>query len=206
MNKQVTTKRTLTLSAFVFLLIISFSIMKPIEVQAASTSENYKEWMDVCHTMLVNFKKHHFKYGTSAKSSYKSAVKHKRRADCAHYVSWCLQEYGILDKGDTFYVKSSGSIRKKGFKSFGSKVKVIRMNKRCSSAHLEPGDVVCWKNPGHLNIYVGRSSSGKRLWYDGGKVSTKNNKNGSRYTKTSAKSLGYLNKRKISYVIRIKNL
>lgn len=206
MNTKSKIRRFSGLSIFVFLLLMSLTLAKPAEVKAATDNDNYQEWMNVCHNMLVNFKEHHFRYGTRTKSSYESALKKKRRADCAHYVSWCLQQYGVLDKGDTFYVTSSGRLRKKGFHSFGSKAKVIRVNRRCCKTDLQPGDVVCWKHPGHVNIYAGRSSSGKRLWYDGGKVSTKGNHSGSRYKNTHAKALGYLNRRSISYIIRIKNL
>ncbi len=167
---------------------------------------NLSRWMDVCGDMLSNLKKYKFHYSNSrTKHTFSAAVRKSRRANCSLYVSWCLQQYGAIKKGQTFYVLGSGSIHK-NFSKWGSKVKLIRVYKRCSRAKLQPGDVVCWQGSAHSNIYAGRNSSGKRVWFDGGKVATKGNSAGSRYSHTGKRSLGYLNNRTISYIIRIKNV
>lgn len=189
-----------------FLLMMVLLLAKPEVSYAKMNVKNYNRWMKTCQTMLTNMKKYKFRYSNSGiKSYYKKAVRSARKTNCANYVSWCLQEYGALKRGKTFYVSSSGKIRK-NFGSWGSKVKLIKVYKKCTSVKLQPGDVVCWKSASHVNVYAGRSKSGKRLWYDGGKVSTASNSNGSRYTNTKKRYYGYLNSRKISYIIRIKNL
>ena len=211
MNSKTRRSKTL-LILLTFVLTISIFYSQPVTVSATivgntqQVSSNYDRWMNVCGGMLYKMKKYNFKYSNSnTKSTFRSALNNSRRSNCALYVSWCLQQYGVLKPGQTFYVKGNGSIRK-NFGSWGSKVQVIRINKRCSSAKLQPGDVVCWKGTAHSNIYAGKSSKGTRLWYDGGKVATASNRTGSRYKYTSKRALGYLNSRRISYVIRIKNV
>lgn len=168
--------------------------------------ENLNRWMDICEKIGDNLRKRKFKYGNSGtRSTYKAAISDGKRSNCALYVSWCLQEYGAIKKGRTFYVRSSGSI-KKNFGKWGKKVKVIRMNQSGASANLEKGDVVCWAGIAHCNIYAGRNNSGERLWFDAGKSATYSGRSGSRFENVGAKTQSYLNSRRISYVIRIKDL
>ncbi len=210
--------KTLCHRAALFTLALSLAFgmffVEPAFVQAETAEKeevqeeesNYDRWMDVCDTMLKNLKKYRFRYGNNGvKSTYKQGKARGRRCNCALYVSWCLQQYGAIDFGDKFYVKGSGKLWR-NFRWDSDKVKVIRVYKRCSSTKLKPGDVVCWSGTAHANIYAGRSKSGKRLWYDGGKVATRGNHRGSRYSKTGKQAYGYLNRRRISYVIRIKDV
>ena len=129
-----------------------------------SENTNLNRWLKICENMGKNLKKKKFKYSNSGtRSTYKGALSSGKKSNCALYVSWCLQQYGALKKGRTFYVRSSGSL-KKNFSKWGKKVKVIRVNKTCSSADLQKGDVVCWAGIAHCNIYAGRSNSGDYLW------------------------------------------
>lgn len=199
------TRLPIQLLAIVF--TCSFLLLTPIHVHAEEESgSNLNTWLNVCETMGDNLKSKNFIYSNSRpKSTYSAALAHRRRSNCALYVSWCLQQYGALKPGQTFYVRHSGSLRK-NFSRWGSKVKVIRVNKRCSSTDLQPGDVVCWAGIAHCNIYAGRNNSGDRLWYDAGKASTYSGHTGSRYQNVGAKQLSYLNSKRISYIIRIKDL
>lgn len=200
-------KRFIRTSAL--LLAFSFLFIEPASVFAAKTPQketNLERWLNICETMGDNLHKKRFRYSNSGtRPTYKRALSSGRKSNCALYVSWCLQEYGALKKGQTFYVKGSGSI-KKNFSKWGKKVRVIRVYKRCRSTKLRPGDVVCWSGTAHACIYAGRNKSGERIWYDGGKVATYGNSSGSRYKNFKVRHLGYLDGRKISYVIRIKNL
>ena len=81
-----------------------------------------------------------------------------------------------------------------------------RVNKRASRVNLKKGDVVLWNSMGHTNIYAGKNSSGERLWYDAGKSATYGHHSGSRFANIGKKTQGYLNSKKISYIIRIKGL
>lgn len=171
-----------------------------------SENTNLNRWLKICENMGKNLKKKKFKYSNSGtRSTYKGALSSGKKSNCALYVSWCLQQYGALKKGRTFYVRSSGSL-KKNFGKWGKKVKVIRVNKTCTSADLQKGDVVCWAGIAHCNIYAGRNNSGDRLWYDAGKSATYSGRSGSRFENVGAKTQGYLDSKRISYIIRIKNL
>lgn len=180
---------------------------KPVaKAEKKDRETNLDRWLDVCETIGDNLKKRHFIYSNSrTKSTYKAALSRRKRSNCALYVSWCLQEYGALKSGQTFYVRGSGSIRK-NFRKWGSKVKVIRVNKRCPSANLQAGDVVCWSGLAHVNVYAGKNKDGDRLWYDAGKAATYSGRSGSRYENVGAKQLSYLNSKRISYIIRIKDV
>lgn len=171
-----------------------------------SENTNLNRWLKICENMGKSLKKKKFKYSNSGtRSTYKGALSSGKKSNCALYVSWCLQQYGALKKGRTFYVRSSGSL-KKNFGKWGKKVKVIRVNKTCTSADLQKGDVVCWAGIAHCNIYAGRNNSGDRLWYDAGKSATYSGRSGSRFENVGAKTQGYLDSKRISYIIRIKNL
>ena len=166
---------------------------------AQQKKDNLKRWYNVCNNMLKKLRKYHFHYGYSAGSTFKNALKNGRKCNCAAYVSWCLQEYGAISKGGTFY-SNHGSIRKKGFSFDKTKVKVIKVNKGVSRAHLKPGDVVCWRSFSHVCVYGGKDKSGRNLWYEGGKNAT----NGSRrYVATKKRRSSYNDRQTVGYIIRI---
>lgn len=205
-------KTELSIFIFAFALICCSLFFVPTTVQAEGTtttsqsSTNLNRWMSICETMGNNLKNKKFKYSNSGtRSTYKSALSGGKKSNCALYVSWCLQEYGALKKGQTFYMRTSGSI-KKNFKRWGSKLKVIRVNRSCSSTNLQEGDIVCWSGIGHCNVYAGRNSSGDRLWFDAGKSATYSGHSGSRFEEIGAKQQSYLDSRRISYIIRINDL
>ena len=180
------------------------AVIKNTKTAAQVKAENRQRWLKICKNMLVKMKKYHFRYSNgSLKSTFKKAVRKKRRSNCASYVSWCLQEYGATKAGQMFYSSSSGKVRK-NFK-WGSNIKVIRVNKRCSKVKLQPGDIVTWKGHPHVCIYAG-TYGGHRYWYDGGKISTASNSSGSLYKNTHMQRESYLSGRTIGYIIRIKDI
>lgn len=196
------------LPIYIFALALTCSIffLTPAHAYAEETNTNLDRWLNVCETIGDNLQSRKFSYSNhGTRSTYAGALSSGKKSNCALYVSWCLQEYGALKKGKTFYVRSSGSL-KKNFSKWGKQVKVIRMNKTCSSADLQQGDVVCWAGIAHCNVYAGRNSAGERLWYDAGKSATYSGHSGSRFENVGAKTQGYLDSKRISYVIRIKNL
>ena len=202
-------KSTLFVSLFATLLIFGFCMAKPAQTQAAEVeSANMARWMSICDNMANNIEKKHFVYSNSStKNTYRAAAKKRRRSNCALYVSWCLQQYGAFKSGQTIYVRRGSSHIKKNFSKWNKKkVQVIRVNKRASRVKLKKGDVVLWSSIGHTNIYAGENSSGDRLWYDAGKSSTYGHHSGSRFENIGKKTQGFLNSKKISYIIRIKGL
>ncbi len=184
----------------------SINIEKVAKDSKSSAADPTDAWLALCKKIGKKIKKRSFIYSNSrTKKTWKAALSGSRRTNCALYVSWCLQEYGALKKGQTFYVRGNGSI-KKNFSAWGNDVQVIRVYKPCGSVKLQKGDVVCWSGIAHCNIYAGRSKSGNRLWYDAGKSATTGGRSGSRYKKVGARQVSYLDRRRISYIIRIKDL
>ncbi|MBR0381363.1 MAG: hypothetical protein IJH71_02875 [Eubacterium sp.] len=164
-------------------------------------AQKLEEWYDVCTEVGKILKKKGFRYSNGGtKKTLAKGIKKGRKCNCALYVSWCLQEYGAISKGKCFYVKGSGKLSK----SLGKGVKVIRYYKKAKKINLKPGDVVCFTTP-HACIYAGKNSKGKRVWFDQGKVATKGNRNGAKYKSYGKRTENYLNNRKVSYVIRIKD-
>ena len=202
-------KSKLFVSLFATLLIFGFCMAKPAQTQAAEVeSANMARWMSICDNMASNIEKKHFVYSNSStKNTYRAAAKKRRRSNCALYVSWCLQQYGAFRSGQTIYIRRGSSHIKKNFSRWNKKkVQVIRVNKRASRVKLKKGDVVLWNSIGHTNIYAGENSSGDRLWYDAGKSATYGHHSGSRFKNIGKKTQGFLDSKKISYIIRIKGL
>ncbi len=202
-------KSKLFVSLFATLLIFGFCMAKPAQTQAAEVeSANMARWMSICDNMASNIEKKHFVYSNSStKKTYRAAAKKRRRSNCALYVSWCLQQYGAFKSGQTIYIRRGSSHIKKNFSRWNKKkVQVIRVNKRASRVKLKKGDVVLWNSIGHTNIYAGENSSGDRLWYDAGKSATYGHHSGSRFENIGKKTQGFLDSKKISYIIRIKGL
>ena len=202
-------KSKLFTSLFATLLILSFCMAKPAQVHASNAdSAKMARWMSICSSMADNIEKKHFVYSNGGTArAYNSAVKRSRRSNCALYVSWCLQKYGALGSGQTFYIRRGSSSIRKNFGHWKKKkVQVIRVNKRASRVNLKKGDVVLWSGLGHTNIYAGKNSSGERLWFDAGKAATYGHHSGSRFNNIGKKTQGYLNSKTVSYIIRIKGL
>jgi hypothetical protein len=171
---------------------------------AKSTDANREEFLEICQTMGENLNKKGFRYGwSSGARSYSAALKHNKVATCATYVSWCLQEYGVLKKGKLFYNKGGGVPNSKHFKS--KKVKVVKIYKKTKNANLQPGDVICWASgKEHVCVYAGKNKKGKRTWYDAGRhQSTYGHCAGSRYKVVSARYNKYLENRLVGCVLRI---
>lgn len=200
-------KSRLFISLFTLLLTLGFCLASPAQIEAAE-SANMKRWMNICATMANNIEKKNFVYSNSNTSStYRSALKRGKRSNCALYVSWCLQKYGALKSGQTFYIRKGRSSISKNFSRWNKKkVQVIRVNKTASRVNLKKGDIVLWSGIGHTNIYAGENSSGDRLWYDAGRGATYSHCSGSRFENLGKKTQSYLDSRTISYIIRIKGL
>lgn len=170
-----------------------------------------QKWLQTCEKVAKRLNGKFVFYKSGASKSYKQAIKSKNyKCDCATYVSWCLQEYGILKEGQKFY--STGSLR---YSSGATKAnitkyaKIINVNKKVKDYYkeLQPGDICCYGNPNHVNVYVGKTSDGSLIWDDAGPVTTYNKKQGSKFKKIENKvrtdSYSKNGKRVIRKIIRI---
>ena len=172
---------------------------------AMVASVHQGEFLEVCKAMGKNLNKRGFRYGYSSRArSYRSALKHRKVATCATYVSWCLQEYGLLKRGTLYYNRGHGVPSRRHWDN--ERVDTIRKYKRAKHANLQPGDVVSWATgKAHICIYAGKDKSGRMVWYDAGRhQSTYGHCAGSRYKVVSATRNSFLDNRKVGYILRIK--
>lgn len=212
-----------TRSFFLFLalsmIITAYAFSSKITTEAATDSRQavsereqlrqarVRRWYAVCTNVGRIMAQKNFRYSNGGVSkSFRTALKKgKRRCNCARYVSWCVQEFGAISRNKTFYATSGGGIHK-SFKSWGNQVSVHRVYRSPSNAGLKEGDICFWDGVPHVCIYAGKSKKGNTLWFDGGKVATRSNSEGSTYSKYGRRHLGYLDGRTISYIVRIKAL
>mgnify|MGYP005778585253 CR=1 FL=1 len=193
--------------AAVMVMIFMISAVNPTAVQAEETTtytHDVEGWFQVCEKVGKDLVDYGFSYGNRNMSTLSASIKKGRKSNCASYVSWCLQEFGILNKGETFYTKRGRIIKK--FKSWHGKVKIIRMNKRVDKAKLKPGDIVGWGDMIHTNIYAGKNANGEKLWYDGGSAAADTGRVRWYESPHKKRTYKYLNKHRIAVVIRIKGL
>ena len=158
-----------------------------------------------------------FQYNTSGiRSTLDKAVDSNRHGDCAHLVSWALQEYGILKKGQTFYSKRNGSLSCKKDSSCYKKLKkgceiIDAGGISCAETEklkelLHVGDICCYNL--HMNVAAGVDSQGNILYYDAGLVPTEKRKGKKWYTQKLAepfaRKTARFKKYKLYTIIRVR--
>lgn len=192
------------LAALCFLIVLS--AVNPVTAQASESdyTQDVEGWLNACQNVGRDLTKYKFSYGNGSKPTLAASIRNGRRSNCASYVSWCLQEYGVLNEGQTVFARR-GRL-KKNFKSWKGKAEVVRINRRAGSAELKPGDIVGWKDITHINIYVGENSEGEKVWMDGGSAATRHGRVRRYYCADKKKTFSYLNKHVISFVIRINGI
>lgn len=111
------------------------------------------------------------------KSSFKAArSSSKHRMDCGTYVSYVLQEVGILSPGQTLYSSSGGSLKCRGKntrQAIKRKCEIIYVGKKvkdCGSI-LQPGDI-CGMTT-HICIFSDTKGGDMYWWSAGGKACKK---------------------------------
>lgn len=194
--------------AAVMVMIFMISAVNPTAVQAEETTtytHDVEGWFQVCEKVGKDLVDYGFSYGNRNMSTLSASIKKGRKSNCASYVSWCLQEFGVLKKGQTFYTNRGRLVKR--FKSWRGKVEIIRINKQTSKVkNLKPGDIVAWGDIVHTNIYAGENAKGEKLWLDGGSAATTKGSVRRYYRADKIMTYDYLNKHKIAFVIRIKGL
>lgn len=137
----------------------------------------------------------HYKNKTYKAKSTFNATKAlaKPGSSCAHFVSWVLQNVGLLDYGKIISHKNGEVTGSANLKN----CEIIYHGKTYDKiTDLRPGDVCVWAS--NLAIYAG---NGK--WYDAGGPFQANSKNG-KYTNVGAISPYYDRTKPIHRVIRFK--
>ena len=146
-------------------------------------------------TYMVKHKWHYQDKNYRAKSTFEATRKLEHPgATCSHYVSWILQDVGLLAPGkrishDGGKVTGTGSL-------LGCQVIQAKGKTWDKLADLRPGDVCVWDS--NLAIYAG---GGK--WYDAGGPFSANTQDG-RYTNVGPVAPYYDRTKPVYYLVRAK--
>lgn len=204
-----------TFLVFMVLLILMLSRLGtafPAEATTSSPSAyTYEDWKHSLDRVAGNLDKDGFHYSVNGgKGSYRRSKETRRVTNCALYVSWALQDAGIINKGQVFWIDKGGAIRgkRKTCITKNSKLKVLHPHKKAKHAGLKKGDICGWDSHIHTAVYAGRDSKGRTLWYSAGRDGgvKKNGKWYFKAGKTKAKVRAARYDGKIATVIRIRDL
>lgn len=207
--------RFLTFLIFMVLLILMLSRLGtafPAEAATSSPSAyTYEDWKHSLDRVAENLEKDGFHYSVNGgKGSYRKSKEKRRVTNCAIYVSWALQDAGIIKKGQVFWIDKGGAIRgkRKTCITKNNKLKILHPHKKAKHAGLKKGDICGWDSHIHTAVYAGRDAKGRTLWYSAGRDGgvKKNGKWYFKAGKTKAKVRAARYDGKIATVIRIRNL
>lgn len=195
-----------------FLMLSRLGTTFPAEAATSSPSAyTYEDWKHSLDRVAENLEKDGFHYSVyGGKGSYRKSKEKRRVTNCAIYVSWALQDAGIIKKGQVFWIDKGGAIRgkRKTCITKNNKLKILHPHKKAKHAGLKKGDICGWDSHIHTAVYAGRDAKGRTLWYSAGRDGgvKKNGKWYFKAGKTKAKVRAARYDGKIATVIRIRNL
>lgn len=195
-----------------FLMLSRLGTAFPAEAATSSPSAyTYEDWKHSLDRVAENLEKDGFHYSVNGgKGSYRKSKEKRRVTNCAIYVSWALQDVGIIKKGQVFWIDKGGAIRgkRKTCITKNNKLKILHPHKKAKHAGLKKGDICGWDSHIHTAVYAGRDAKGRTLWYSAGRDGgvKKNGKWYFKAGKTKAKVRAARYDGKIATVIRIRNL
>ena len=195
-----------------FLMLSRLGTAFPAEAATSSPSAyTYEDWKHSLDRVAENLEKDGFHYSVNGgKGSYRKSKEKRRVTNCAIYVSWALQDAGIIKKGQVFWIDKGGAIRgkRKTCITKNNKLKILHPHKKAKHAGLKKGDICGWDSHIHTAVYAGRDAKGRTLWYSAGRDGgvKKNGKWYFKAGKTKAKVRSARYDGKIATVIRIRNL
>lgn len=195
-----------------FLMLSRLGTAFPAEAATSSPSAyTYEDWKHSLDRVAENLEKDGFHYSVNGgKGSYRKSKEKRRVTNCAIYVSWALQDAGIIKKGQVFWIDKGGAIRgkRKTCITKNNKLKILHPHKKAKHAGLKKGDICGWDSHIHTAVYAGRDAKGRTLWHSAGRDGgvKKNGKWYFKAGKTKAKVRAARYDGKIATVIRIRNL
>lgn len=195
-----------------FLMLSRLGTAFPAEATTSSPSAyTYEDWKHSLDRVAENLEKDGFHYSVNGgKGSYRKSKEKRCVTNCAIYVSWALQDAGIIKKGQVFWIDKGGAIRgkRKTCITKNNKLKILHPHKKAKHAGLKKGDICGWDSHIHTAVYAGRDAKGRTLWYSAGRDGgvKKNGKWYFKAGKTKAKVRAARYDGKIATVIRIRNL
>lgn len=116
-------------------------------------------------------KKHPIKWSNSPGTSSLAATLKKNRINCACYISYGLQDIGVLPKNVTFWL--DGKVHGKGASYLRKKGKITHPKVVPSKAKLKKGDICGFAKAPHTMVYAGKDKKGHLLWYSAGGSDTR---------------------------------
>lgn len=175
-------------------------ICKYIGVKYVSKTQGEKLATE-CDKLITKMNNLHFKYKNAyleCGTSWDKAKK-TRKSNCATMVSWALQNMGVLDKGQIFWINGD----KVTYKGDGCKKNLTKAtdelhpHKKPKDAKLKKGDICGYDSP-HTMVFAGWKDKKKTvpLWYSWGGTDVGDKQPKTKKTYTS---------RKIDTILRLKN-
>ena len=164
--------RRKTTGGILFLCAMLLMTTIPDPVHGAE-KYSYADWRRSLDKVAENLEKDHFYYSVNgAKGTYAKSKAKRRVTNCAVYVSWALQDLGVLKKGQVFWIDKGGAIRGKNKSCItkNKKVRILHPNKKASKAGLQKGDICGWSSHIHTAVYAGKDAKGNLLWYSAGEM------------------------------------
>ena len=142
------------------------------ETYTSDTSELNLDFLYYLYNMEKQYKEHHFRYnGGASLGSYEHSLATSRLTNCAQFVSWAMQDYGLLPHGQCIWLSTRINGKGASYIKNSDQVEVMYPGRSTASLDLQPGDICgyAWRKGGvHTMVYVGRDASGQRLWYSAG--------------------------------------
>lgn len=119
-----------------FLMLSRLGTTFPAEAATSSPSAyTYEDWKHSLDRVAENLEKDGFHYSVNGgKGSYRKSKEKRRVTNCAIYVSWALQDAGIIKKGQVFWIDKGGAIRgkRKTCITKNNKLKILHPHKKRS--------------------------------------------------------------------------
>lgn len=111
--------------------------------------------------------------------SWEDALKYQK-CNCAKYISYALQNVGMLPKGMTFYWYHTKTIKPAAalayFKAHPDQWKITYPNRVMKKSELQVGDICGWHSATsqHTTAICGKDKDGNFIWASGGSADMKN--------------------------------
>lgn len=110
--------------------------------------------------------------------TWEDALKYKK-CNCAKYISYALQNVGMLPKGMTFYWYHTKTLKPASAKTYLTNSKDWRVtypNRVMKASELQVGDICGWHTTSsqHTTAICGKTADGHFIWASGGSGDMKN--------------------------------
>ena len=151
-------------------------------INACGSAQDFLGYCDSISTVILNDGNWVYSNSSLEGSFEKARNASVRKTNCAHYVSMAMQEFGTLKPGQFIYsnaenkLVASSQVKKQLEKYY----EIISVGgKMPAEAGLRAGDICLYHL--HTNVYAGKNTNGKMVWYDYSRSQTSDGKENSGY-------------------------